>query len=605
MSGEERQHQQAVLEKKIFYGFAGSLVLLVLIGGLAGLSSFSYTRSLERISDLQERLTALVDTDRIISHIESQQRIYLITGERKDLLSGQAMLHHTAELNAALNHLKLHAGMHEQFITELEAHIRLRLDLLDQVMSLREKQGFEAARKLVQTGRGRAERAKIEAMLTHLETQQKMELHQLDADARNQAQWMTLAFAVLPIFTLLFLGFMFLQIRHEMHNRQAMEKALRDREARLHEAMDAAVDGIITIDRHGTVQSMNPAAVRLFGYATDEVIGRNISMLMPEPYHSEHDSYLKHYLSTGEKRVIGIGREVAGKRKNGEVFPIDIAVGETSASGGRIFIGTVRDITARKNAEQKQARLMNDLKATNEELINFSYVVSHDLKAPLRGIASLANWLIEDYGSKLDEEGNKHLQMLIGRVRRMDALIDGILEYSRVGRLHEKETEIDIATLVQRTIELLDIPQHITVAIETPLPRLVAEQTRIQQIFQNLIGNAVKYMDKPEGKIRIGAREQGREWNFYVCDNGPGIEERNFDKIFQLFQTLAPRDRVESTGVGLAIVKKIVEMYGGRIRVESERGQGSCFRFTLPKHPGPVMQHTELKDAHGKTYSAG
>lgn len=605
MSGEERQYQQAMLEKKILYGFVGSLVLLVLIGGLASLSTFNYTTTLERISDIQERLAALVGIDRIVNRLESQQRIYLITGERKDLFSGQTMFQRTAGLNAAFNKLKLHADMNGGFITKLEAHIRLRLDLLDQVVSLREKEGFEAARKLVLTGRGRAEMAKIEEMLSYLESQQRMELRQLDADAKHQMQWMTFAFAVLPVFTLLFLGFMLLQIRHEMRNRQAMEKALREREARLHDAIDAAVDGIITIDRHGIVQSMNPAAVHIFGYATDEVIGRNVSMLMPDPYHSEHDAYLKHYLSTGEKRIIGIGREVAGKRKNGEVFPMDLAVGETSASNERVFIGTVRDITVRKNAEQKQARLVNDLKAANEELTNFSYVVSHDLKAPLRGIASLANWLIEDYGSKLDEEGNKHLQMLIGRVRRMDALIDGILEYSRVGRLREKETEVDIAKLVQGTIELLDIPQNIAVAIETPLPRLVAEQTRMQQIFQNLIGNAVKYMDKPEGKIRIGAREQRREWHFYVCDNGPGIEERNFDKIFQLFQTLAPRDRVESTGVGLAIVKKIVEMYGGLIRVESERGKGSCFHFTLPKRSGPVNQHTESEDAHGKTYSAG
>ncbi len=605
MNGEERKSRHAILEKKIFYGFAGSLVLFVLIGGLAFLLALSYATTLRRISEVQENMTLLADVDRLLNLAESQQRIYLITGESQYLSSEQARLEHSEKLNAALGHLRQYAGMSEAFMKELEDRIRLRLALLDQVITLREQKGFEAARNFVMIGAGRAQMARIAEMLRQLEAQQKTMLRQHHIQAQRRAQWMTSTFAVLPVFTVAFITLMFLQIRQEVNNRQAMEKTLREREASLHGAMDAAVDGIITIDHQGIVQSINPAAKRMFGYTADEVIGRNVSMLMPEPYHSEHDAYLKHYLSTGEKRIIGIGREVSGKRKNGEVFPLELAVGETWASGNRIFIGTIRDITARKNAEQEQTRLMNELRAANEELMNFSYVVSHDLKAPLRGIGSLANWLIEDYASKLDEEGNKHLQMLIGRVRRMDGLIDGILEYSRVGRLRETESELDIEKIVQGTIELLDVQENIEVSVETPLPRLFAEATRIQQTFQNLIGNAVKYMDKPHGEIRIGCHAQGRMWHFYVCDNGPGIEERNFDKIFQLFQTLAPRDRVESTGVGLAIVKKIVEMYGGRIWVESTREKGSCFHFTLPKYAGQNTQYAEVKDANRKTYSPG
>lgn len=605
MNGEGRQNRQAILEKKIFYGFAGSLLLLVLIGGLAFLSALSYAKTLGKISDIQENMATLADVASMLNRAESWQRIYLITGEKKSIPSRQTKLQRAAELNAALGHLKQHAGVNEQFMKELEDRIRLRLELLDQAIVVREQKGFEAVRNLISAGAGRAEMARIEEMLHQLETQQKTKLWQHNIEARRRAQWMTSAFAVLPVFTVAFITLMFLQIRQEVNNRQAMEKALYEREARLHGAMDAAVDGIITIDHRGIVQSMNPAAERMFGYTSDEVIGRNVSMLMPEPYHSEHDAYLKNYLSTGEKRIIGIGREVSGKRKNGEVFPLELAVGEAWASGNRIFIGTIRDITARKNAEQEQTRLMNELRAANEELTNFSYVVSHDLKAPLRGIGSLANWLIEDYGGKLDEEGNKHLQMLIGRVRRMDGLIDGILEYSRVGRLRETESELDVEKLVQGTIELFDVPKNIAVTIETPLPRLFAEATRIQQIFQNLIGNAVKYMDKPHGEIRIGCHAQGRMWHFYVCDNGPGIEARNFDKIFQLFQTLAPRDRVESTGVGLAIVKKIVEICGGRIWVESTRGKGSCFHFTLPEHAGQDTRYAEVKDANRKTNSSG
>ena len=165
----------------------------------------------------------------------------------------------------------------------------------------------------------------------------------------------------------------------------------------------------------------------------------------------------------------------------------------------------------------------------------------------------------------------------------MDGLIDGILQYSQVGRVKEVAVEVDLNRLVREVIDLLAPPQHITVSLENSLPTVRVEPTRIQQVFQNLLSNAIKYMDKPEGEIRISCGAEGKQWKFSISDNGPGIDRQHFEKIFQLFQTLAPRDRVESTGVGLALVKKIVEMYGGRVWVKSTVGQGSAFLFTLPR----------------------
>jgi len=236
-----------------------------------------------------------------------------------------------------------------------------------------------------------------------------------------------------------------------------------------------------------------------------------------------------------------------------------------------------------RRAEQKRVHLLSELESANEELKNFAYVVSHDLKAPLRAISSLADWLSTDYADKFDEEGKEHMRLLINRVRRMDGLIDGILLYSRVGRVKEAIVAVDLNQLLREVIEMLAPPASISVTIENPLPTIMTEPTRIQQVFQNLLSNAIKYMDKPEGKIRIACVAEGNHWKFSVTDNGPGIKQQHFDKIFQLFQTLAPRDRVESSGVGLALVKKIVEMYGGHIWVESSVGHGSTFFFTLPR----------------------
>ncbi len=243
---------------------------------------------------------------------------------------------------------------------------------------------------------------------------------------------------------------------------------------------------------------------------------------------------------------------------------------------------SILHVIERKMSENRQLKLVSELAAVNQELKDFAYIISHDLKAPLRGISSLADWLLNDYGDRLDDEGRDMLKLMSGRVRRMDDLIDGVLQYSRVSRVKENKTQVNLSQLLHETIDIIAAPNGIQIAIATDLPILWAEKTRMQQVFQNLIGNAVKYMGKPEGKIYIGHSQKDDYWEFYVSDTGMGIESRHFDKVFQIFQTLVPRDQSESTGLGLAIVKKIVETYGGKIWLTSEVGKGSTFWFTLP-----------------------
>jgi signal transduction histidine kinase len=250
-----------------------------------------------------------------------------------------------------------------------------------------------------------------------------------------------------------------------------------------------------------------------------------------------------------------------------------------------------REITERKKAEQRQAELLQQLEEVNQELKSFAYIVSHDLKAPLRGIKTLAEWITTDYADKLDDNGKEQMKLLTGRVDRMHNLIDGILQYSRVGRVEEEKVVVNLNELVPEIIDMIAPPENITITVENELPTIECEQTRIMQVFQNLLSNAVKYMDKPKGQIKVGCVEVDDSWEFYVADNGPGIEEKYFEKIFQLFQTLSPRDESESTGIGLTVTKKIVELYKGKIWVESKVGEGSTFFFTLPK------QKIGIKDA--------
>jgi signal transduction histidine kinase/HAMP domain-containing protein len=234
-------------------------------------------------------------------------------------------------------------------------------------------------------------------------------------------------------------------------------------------------------------------------------------------------------------------------------------------------------------ANDHLAETVRDLRRSNKELQDFAYVAAHDLKAPLRGIGTLTDWIASDYADKFDDQGRQQLGMLKGRVARLSELIDSILHYSEIGRVSTRVERVDFNHLVREVVTLLDPPEHVEIVVKDPLPVVVCEKTRLGQVFRNLIDNAVKYMDKSSGRIQIGCQEQQGFWRFSVSDNGPGIDGKYFEKIFQMFQTLAPRDERESTGIGLAIVKKIVELCSGSVWVESKLGEGTTFFFTLPK----------------------
>lgn len=250
------------------------------------------------------------------------------------------------------------------------------------------------------------------------------------------------------------------------------------------------------------------------------------------------------------------------------------------------------DEAIRGHADQlrRQADQMRDivqqLRKSNAELDQFAYVASHDLRAPLRGIANLSRWIEEELGSAaLNDEVKRMLDLLRGRVTRMEGLIDGILEYSRIGRVRAKSQRIDVGQLVNDTVDLLSPPAEMAVQVSSTLPTLQGDRLLLQQVFLNLIGNAIKHGGRSDLLVRVDCRDVDSQWvEFSVSDNGPGIEPQYHQKIFVIFQTLVARDKLESSGVGLALVKKIVEGNGGQITLESSLGKGAVFRFTWPRN---------------------
>jgi PAS domain S-box-containing protein len=285
-------------------------------------------------------------------------------------------------------------------------------------------------------------------------------------------------------------------------------------------------------------------------------------------------------------------------RKDGNIRWVRRTLVPSFDSQGKIlsYDGLMQDITELKIAEQVQMQLLGELEQATEELKDFAYVASHDLKAPLRGISALAGWISTDYGDKLGDDGKEHIKLLLARVKRMYNLIDGVLEYSQVAR-KEKSVQVDLNEVISEVIAEIEAPESIKIVIEHPLPVVICGRNSIQQVFYGLLSNAVNFIDKSDGKVVVSWTDEHTHWKFSVTDNGPGIEEKHFERIFRIFQTLSPRDSFESTGVGLTITKKIVEFHGGKVWVQSKPGEGSSFFFTLPKEQKPAKTAKALTAA--------
>jgi two-component system sensor kinase FixL len=385
------------------------------------------------------------------------------------------------------------------------------------------------------------------------------------------------------------LGILASAMRVEEERRQAKEE-LRQSQKAAEDAMQTGElilntmpVGVIVVGMDKTIRRVNKTALMMMGCnSPQEIIGNTChKKICPA--------------EINKCPVIDLGNSVDNSEKvllnsDGHEIPILKTVLPITLEGEDVLLEAFVDITERRQAEQELEKLNKDLESAvwelrraNKEVQEFAYITAHDLKTPLRGIGTLADWISTDYADKFDEEGQKQVKLLAHKAKQMSALIDGILQYSRLGHDNPQKQHVDLNTLLPEVITAIDPPENIEITIENELPVLLCEKTQIMQVFQNLLSNAVKYMDKPEGQIKVACVEQDGFWKFSVADNGPGMEEKYFKKIFKIFQTLSTQNRIDSTGIGLSIVKKIVELNAGIVWVESELGKGSTFFFTVPK----------------------
>lgn len=368
------------------------------------------------------------------------------------------------------------------------------------------------------------------------------------------------------------------------------DRNLREREARLRSVIETALDGVVIIDKKGRMHSFSPAAERLFGYQEREVVGRNVSMLMPSPYREEHDGYLERYLGTGEKRIIGIGRVVVGQRKDGTTFPMELAVGEFLLEGERFFTGFVRDVSERQSRERRlldaQAQIRHLSRVS--EMGEMASAIAHELNQPLTAIVNYveaSRRTIATTGSKVPERVHEYMEKAVVQAGRAGEIIRRLREFLRkgeVGRTPEVVNPVVEEASALALIGAAELGVRVFMKLGNSLPEVLIDKIQIQQVVLNLVRNSVEAMAAALRKeLTIATDLRDDTVLVMVADTGPGLPEEVASRLFQPFLTT----KESGMGLGLSICRSIVEAHGGRIWADGGANGGTVFYFTLPMAP--------------------
>ncbi len=361
----------------------------------------------------------------------------------------------------------------------------------------------------------------------------------------------------------------------------------REAEGKLRSVLEAAPDAILMTDQNGRILYANKQADRMFVCVRGALIGQPIGALLPERFRSAHVGHYQGYIKAPKTRPMGEGLNLFALRKDGSEFPVEISLSPLKTEQGLLVTSIIRDVTQRRQTEEILRSQACTLEEKVRELDDFTHMVSHGLKEPLRGISAFSSILLEDYGTRLDAKAQEHLHFLKECADRMEDLIEALLTLAGISRKDHTFTEVDLNPLLTDLQEELAFSineKRVEIRCASPLPSLRCDPIQITEVFKNLLSNAIKFNTATPPIIEIAAKDAGPFYLFSVKDNGIGIDPRYAERIFRLFERLHPQEKFAGTGAGLAICKKVIDQHGGKIWLESQPGEGACFFFTLPKN---------------------
>ena len=351
--------------------------------------------------------------------------------------------------------------------------------------------------------------------------------------------------------------------------------------------VESVPNGIIMVDTKGSITLSNSEAEKMFGYERGELLGKKVETLVPMRYQGNHPKDRDRFIDHPQKRQMGAGRDLSGLKKDGTEIPVEIGLNPIETPEGRYILASILDISERKGIDDKLHKAYDEVQQKNQEMEQFVYTVSHDLKAPLVTSMSFIGFLKEDIKAQNLAEVTDSLQRLEKAHKRMQELINDLLQVSRIGRMELHYEKVAVKEVLEEVAENAAERIHSTSAkleMASDLPEVWADRKRLTQAFENLLGNAIKYTsDAAHPLVKVFCKDIGNEIHICFKDNGPGIESQYHAKIFGLFQRLDSSK--EGTGVGLTIVSRIMQLHGGRVWVESTLGQGSEFWLAFPKVP--------------------
>jgi PAS domain S-box-containing protein len=568
-----------------------TIPLMCLVTSL-GINLWLRQRALQMQVLVDHTETVLLESNKLLVEIlnaETSVRGFYVNKKADFLQPYEQALTVLPDSFSRLNNLLKDNPKQIQRVEKLKDLANQKLELLTDGIQQTRKSNLDQAQLNLRLIRGKALMDEFRILLDEVKTEEQQLLNLRRQSLQNRRELNTLVILLGVIISALGAALatrLFRDLSQELRQR---ELRLRETNNLLQVVFANVVDGVVVLDAQKTIESINQAAEHMFGYSSKELVGNHWMILLAQGASFE--------TSSADLIQMDCLWQATGRRKDGTWFPVEVSVSEIEFDDR--FLVILRDITERQqNAANLQAyadelaalnTMLRSTNATlserNRELDQFTYVVAHDLKAPLRAIANLSSWIEEDLAGDLSPESQKHMQLLRGRAQRMEALLNGLLDYSRIGRIEAPIETIDITKLLSDVVETIQPPSTFQIDIAPDMPVLQGRRLFLQEVFLNLIENAVNHHVTKVGTVKISVEDQDDRYEFAIADDGQGIDPRFHNKIYTIFQTLQSRDTHESPGVGLAIVRKIVEIEGGTIHLDSAVGKGATFRFTWLKQP--------------------